>query len=106
MKDKTIIKVKIGSRIWEIRFLDQEYMRPKEWGTCWSLKRVIDIDSSLDYEEAKIILGHELVHAYITSFGKLHKRTFSEEEVCDFVTWNIDEIMSVRDKILKERFRK
>lgn len=103
---KDIIKVKIGSRVWSIRFLPENLMRENEYGTCWSLKRAIDIDASLDYEEAKIILGHELSHAYLASYGKLHNKTFDEEELCDFITWNIDEIIKVRDKIMKERFSK
>ena len=101
---KIIIKVKISSRIWSVRFLKPEQMRESEYGTCWTLKRAIDIDGTLDYEETKIILGHELVHAYLAAFGKLHNKNFDEEEVCDFITWNIDDIISVRDKILKERF--
>jgi len=100
-----IVKIKIVTRIWSVRFIPQEMMRDSEWGTCWSLKRVIDIDNSLNEEEAKIILGHELTHAFLTSFGKLHERNFIEEEICDFVTWNADEIVRLRDYVMKERKR-
>lgn len=101
---KFIFKVKIGNYKWSIRFLPPDLMRENEYGTCWSLKRAIDIDASLDKEEAKIILGHELSHAFLTVAGKLHNKDFDEEEVCDFITWNIDQIISIRDYVLKERF--
>ena len=100
----SIFKVKIGNHKWSIRFLPPDLMRENEYGTCWSLKRAIDIDASLDKEEARIILGHELSHAFLTVAGKLHNKEFDEEEVCDFITWNIDQIMSIRDYVLKERF--
>lgn len=104
MNMNNIFKVKIGNHKWSIRFLPPDLMRENEYGTCWSLKRAIDIDASLDKEEAKIILGHELSHAFLTVAGKLHNKQFDEEEVCDFITWNIDQIMSIRDYVLMERF--
>ena len=103
MKKSQIIKVQIGNYKWSIRFLPPELMRENEYGTCWSLKRAIDIDASLDHEEAKIILGHELAHAFLTVAGKLHNKEFDEEEVCDFITWNIDQIITIRDKVLEAR---
>ena len=45
-------------------------------------------------------------HTFLAVAGKLHNKEFDEEEVCDFITWNIDQIMSIRDYVLKERFGK
>ena len=103
-KKKFIFKVKIGNRDWSIRFLKPEMMRENEYGTCWCLKRAIDIDNSLDIEETKIILTHELSHAFLAVAGKLHVHDYDEENVCDFIAWNIDNIISIRDRVIKERF--
>ena len=100
-----IIKVKIYDYTWSIRFLKPELMRENEYGTCWTIKRAIDIDDSLTYEEARLILGHELAHAFVAVAGKLHENDFSEEEVCDFIAWNMDAIIRIRDKILAEKFQ-
>ena len=104
MNKVKIVPIKIHNRKWEVRFIDPSDMRESDVGTCWSLKRVIDIDGSLDCEEAKIILTHELAHAFLTSCGDLHQESYNEEKVCDFVAWNIDEIMAIRDKVIKVVF--
>lgn len=102
---KRIIKVKIGNHLWSIRFLDREQMRPGEDGTCWSCKKCIDIDSASGRNETSIILTHELVHALLATQGRCYQKKFSHEEMCEFVTWNIDEIIKIRDKVLKEVYK-
>lgn len=101
---KDIIKVKINGRTWSIRFMKPEFMTEDHYGTCWTLYRAIDINSTFLYEETKLLLTHELVHAYLASSGTAHQEKFDTEYICDFIAWNIDDLISVRDKILKERF--
>lgn len=100
-----IIPFKIHNRKWEARFINTEQMRKGDIGTCWSYKLTIDIDNSLGYEEAKIILAHELTHAFLSSCGCTHQDKLNQENICDFVGWNIDEMIAVRDKILKAVFK-
>ena len=101
---KHFIKIKIGKRNWEVRFVPKDTL-DNSYGTCWSLKRTIDIEDNLDYEETKIILGHELTHAFLTQFGQGYNNAIDREYIAEFIGWNIDEIMSIRNQVLKERFK-
>lgn len=103
---KNFHKITINNRKWEVRFIDASDMRDGDIGTCWSYKRTIDIDNSLDREEARIILAHELAHAFLASCGDIHQDQYGEEKVCDFVAWNIDNIITLRDKVIAEQFTK
>ena len=104
MSKVKIIPIKINNRKWEVRFIDPSDMRDGDIGTCWSYKRSIDIDNTLEREEARIILAHELAHAFLASGGDIHQDQYNEEKVCDFVAWNIDEIMCIRDKVIARVF--
>ena len=105
MSKTQIISVKIFNHKWSVRFIDPDKMREGDIGTCWSYKRAIDIDNTLTYEEAKTILLHELTHAFLASCGDLHQDQYKEEKVCDFVAWNADEMIAVRDNVLKAVFK-
>ena len=105
MNKLKIVPIKIHNHKWEVRFIDPSQMREGDIGTCWSYKRTIDIDNSLDYEGAKTILVHELTHAFLSSCGDIHQEQYNEEKVCDFVAWNVDELITVRDKVLKAVFK-
>lgn len=100
-----IVPIRINNRKWEVRFIDPSDMRESDVGTCWSLKRIIDIDGSLDYEEAKIILTHELAHAFLASCGDVHQEQYNAEKVCDFIAWNVDEMIAIREKVLRAVFK-
>jgi len=104
VKKKYIFYANIGNRKWSIRFMPKELMQEDNYGTCWTLKRAIDIQNCLDRGEAEIVLAHELTHAFLAVAGKLHVEDFSEENVCDFVAWNIDNIIQIRDEIISKRF--
>lgn len=105
MSNIKIVPIKINNRKWEVRFINSSDMRDGDIGTCWSYKRSIDIDNSLEKEETKIILTHELAHAFLASCGDVHQEQYNEEKVCDFVAWNVDELISVRDKVMKAVFK-
>lgn len=100
------IKITISSYIWVVKFLDSNQMRKNDYGTCWTLQRTIEIDNQLGYEETKIILGHELVHAYLAVYGRNNTDVMDTEDVCDFIAWNMDELIRKRNEILGKRFYK
>ena len=100
---KSIIKVNIHSHLWSVRFLPNKLMREGDNGTCWSSKCAIDIRDDLTKTETELILTHELVHAFWVTCGRMFQEKITDEDVAEFVAWNIDEIIRIRDKILKER---
>lgn len=98
-----IIKVKIGGHLWSVRFMEPHLMRPDENGTCWTNKCCIDIDCTMDEKETKLILTHEIVHALLGTQGRAFQKEYDEESICEIITWNIDEIIAIRNKVLEAR---
>jgi len=105
-KEPIIIMANINCIEWKIRFLPSEQMREGDNGTCWSLKRIIDIDASLGYQEAKKVLTHELMHALMATQGRSYEEEINNESVCEIVAWNIDKIVSLRDSIMQQKYNK
>lgn len=103
---KDIIKVKILGHSWEVRFLERKLMYENNNGTCWSLHKAIDIATDLTLEETKFILTHEITHAILGICGRTFEDTLDHESACETVAWHIDEIIKLRDSIMKERFGK
>lgn len=97
-----IVKIKLLNHIWSIRFIPPYLMKDGNDGTCHTAKRCIDIDNSMSKEEIKLILTHELVHAYLGMGGRIYEKSLDDESVCEFIAWNIDDIVRVRNKILAE----
>lgn len=103
---KDIVKVKILGHSWEIRFLERKLMFDGNNGTCWHLHKAIDIATDLTPEETKFILMHEITHAFLGICGKTFETNLDHESICETVAWYIDEMIKLRDLIMKERFGK
>lgn len=101
---KFIFKVKLLGHRWEIRFLKRSLMKDGNHGTCWDLKRTIDIADDLTESEARLVIAHELTHAILYMCGRAFDEGLSEESVCETFAWHADEIIAVRDRVIKERF--
>jgi len=106
MNKPIIINVSINDTSWKVRFLPSDQMREGDNGTCWSLKRTIDIDDSLGYHEAKMVLTHELMHALMATQGRSFEAELNNESVCEIVAWNLDKIVRLRDSIMQQRYKK
>lgn len=98
-----IIKVDIRSRKWSIRIVPRHLM-PVEGadGFCHEHRCAIDIVDDLEPQAMKIVLTHELTHAFLTMAGCFEENAFKQEYVCDFVAWNVDELIKTRDEVLEE----
>ena len=101
---KFIFKVKLLGHEWEIRFLKRELMNDGNHGTCWELKRTIDIADDLTEPEARLVIAHELTHAVLFMCGRAFDEGLSKESICDTFAWHADEIIAIRDRVIKERF--
>lgn len=104
---KNNIKIKIAQYEWTVRFLPQRQMRnDNEYGTCFILERAIDVLDTLGREGASLILAHEISHAMLNVYGNTHQSSYDEEFLCDFISWNVDEIVRLRDYVIGQRFGK
>lgn len=103
---KIIIKAKVNGHNWKIRFVDQNFLPEGVFGITYFARKMIDIRDDLDKENAELTLTHELTHATLTSQGRTYQKTFTREDICEFVAWNIETIKAIKDQIMKERYAK
>lgn len=99
---KDIVKIKIGSHIWSIRFVPKYLLNENAFATCYPSNLTIDIGKDYDKSLLELSLTHELTHALLAESGRIYEHQFNTEELCEFVAWNIEEIKRLKDKILKE----
>ena len=102
---KQFIKVKLNNHKWDIRFVPKELMPVNDaWGFTYFARKTVDIRNDLDKENTELTICHEIVHALLMSHGRGFQTKFTQEDVCEFVSWNIKEVMEVTAKIMKERY--
>ena len=77
-------------------------------GTFNCADSVIEIKIGLSEEQLYRTIAHEITHAVIWAYGFVSFENFSEENVCDFVSIHMDEIMketkAVYKKILEDYY--
>lgn len=64
--------------------------------------RIIFIKRNMNYQEQYRTTIHEIVHAYLWSFGYGTDRQWCEEELCEFIACNIFNIQKCLDVAVKE----
>jgi len=92
-----IADVKIKRLNWEVHAEDPKTSREKDFevGDCGDtlfIKKKIYINSTMEDDLVYETIKHELVHAYLFSYG-MGQIKFDEEVVCDFVSTYGDSII-------------
>lgn len=97
------MKTKINNHTWNIVFFERTTERYD--GVTNESTMTIEINKNISPQALRHSLIHELVHAYLASFGfdnyVLQKMTI--EQVCEFVAHNGDNIINDANKILGEK---
>ncbi len=90
---------------WDISFPQQEELSNDNWELCGLTQKVQlkifickDLNSDLVYRT----IIHELVHAYIWSYGFGDNKDFSEENVANFVEVHARSLLNDADKVFNE----
>ena len=73
-------------------------------GFCYEHRCAIDVRDDLDKQTTSIVLTHELAHAFLIMAGQFEENAFKQESVCDFIAWNADELIAVRDSVMGQLF--
>ena len=73
-------------------------------GFCHEHRCAIDVQDDLDMQTTSIVLTHELAHAFLMMAGQFDENSFRQESVCDFIAWNADELIAVRDVVIDQFF--
>lgn len=98
------IKIKIYNDIWKVKLVnaDAKKMNPDEnhinFGLTEYAKGKISIRAGLSESVARSTVIHELVHAFLFSYGHTVE---GEEAMCDFFGTHADEIIDLADQIMK-----
>ena len=90
------MKVVINNLEWDVSFVEKH-----EIDECFGRTKFSDLEikiaTSFHRDVIRTTITHEVVHAFIESMGIVppssdSQMLFSEEQVCDFVGMNLDEI--------------
>ena len=92
------MRLKIGKYTWTIEWVDNLF---NSFGCTTFNELTIKISKNQCDALLKDTIFHELIHAYIKSYG-FNREYFYEEDVVLFITQNIDSIMLLTDKVWKE----
>jgi len=85
----------------------------------WQIKTTTDFDENLfgrtDYDTLTIYISekvckqtqeatlkHEITHAFLHSFGFMYKDNFTREDVCEFVSHNLETLLSLFKTAMEE----
>ncbi len=102
------MEIKIQDLTWNIKFVDGIEMEDSDEQLCGvtlKLTQDIIIDYNVTVEMLKRVIIHELVHAFVWSYGLECSKPFSEEQMCSFVETYINEINRLADILEDEALR-
>jgi len=100
------MEIKIHDYTWTVQMVqgDSEKMNPEPGlyraGLTEYAEQIISIRVGMSRERTKATVIHELVHAFIDSFGYTADE-MTEEQVCNFFGSQADEIIRLTDEIMK-----
>lgn len=100
------MKIKIHNYIWTVQTVqsDSEKMNPEPdhylAGLTEYADQAISIREGMSRERTRTTVIHELIHAFIDSFGYTSD-CMTEEEICDFFGANADDIIRLTDTIME-----
>lgn len=97
------MKIKINNLAWNVVFTTREDINGCYGLTCFS-KLEIKLAHDVHQDVVRTTITHEIIHAYIESCGFTTPNVespmiFSEEQVCDFVAMNLEEINKLSNKL-------
>ena len=109
------MEFKINNRTWKIVEMSQDdikaemkkhYDKPDElgkyFGMTYSDIQTIFLDKDLCQEQKRTTLLHELAHCYIESYITHLNKNYTDEDVCDIISYSPDIIREIIDRYFKE----
>ncbi len=89
---KKIFTIKIFGHEWDVRLVSKEVLRKElgfdALGFTFIDRFTIDVLEECTDQEISHILAHELTHAMLCSQGRAFQKKFTQEELCEFMSWN------------------
>ena len=86
--------VNIYGRRWDIEFVDPKEIEGYN-ALCYHSLFLIKIRNDFPKRTARLRYTHEIVHAILGSQGRMFQKRYSEEDVCEFISYNIEQIQGL-----------
>jgi hypothetical protein len=104
-----MIQKKINDLIWEIDIVSSvspELIANGEacLGSTWPMSQEIYLADDLNKNTARRVIAHELTHAFIYSTQIKEDESYTEEELCEFVSKWGDKIFTMTDEVYNELY--
>jgi len=93
-------KISIQGYKWTVSFVDVSELPKATDGTTLYNERRILIRNDLDEVTTECVLRHELTHAVLCIQGRWCQKTFTQEEMCEFIGFQIPTINKLVKKVL------
>ena len=95
------MKIKVYNKKWEIKFIDGlvDEDGTMIYGKWDSTRRLIEIDKSVNKDEMRLTVIHELAHVIHCSTGFIYEKSIDMESLADFMSQHFDEISSILKKL-------
>ena len=108
MNQKNNFKVMINDHEWTIKFVEKEedsrLTSSMDGGTVFGTFEMLVL-KELPPKTKKLVLMHELTHAYLCSQGRGCHKSLSAEDVCEFVAYCSNSIIEKADYIISEHLK-
>ena len=85
---------------WTLMFVDVAELPEKTDGTTLYNERTILIRNDLNRITTGIVIRHELTHAILCTQGRWSQNNFNQEDVCEFVGFQLPTINRITKGIL------
>lgn len=92
--------MKINNLNWKVKYTDN--FEENLFGRTDYDQLTIYISKKVCNQTKNITLKHELVHAYLHSFGFMFKDNFTREDICEFVSHNLETLQELYKEARKE----
>ena len=97
-------EVKIGGYTWKVEFVPKEAISGND-GLTRPNDFTLLLRNDLLPKTTYLVFIHEVVHALLDTQGRCYQKKFDVEEMCEFVSFRYDEIVSIVDTFNREAFR-
>lgn len=98
------MKIIINNVEWDFNFVPSVCLPANYYGQCCEEELTINVLENMSPQRQRFTIIHELIHAIIHSQGRAYTwEDMNEENVCEFIAWNLDTINSLVDYIEEHR---
>ena len=97
------MEIRINDYPWWVERVNVDDLPNKSDGITLYNERKILIRNDLDAITTECVLRHELTHAILCCQGRWSQKTFTQEEMCEFIAFQLPIINKLVEQITNKR---